>query len=423
MATATRGRALTMPAMIRAAVLLSLLLAIVPGAVAQNASERVARILREVPLVDGHNDLPWQYQKMTGNRLAQIDIRSDQPSLHTDIPRLRRGGVGALFWSVYVTTDLKGGEAVRAVLEQIDVVRRLDDIYPDTFEMAKTADDVVRIHQNGRIASLIGVEGGHSIGESLAVLRQLYALGARYMTLTHSDNVPWADSATDDPEHDGLTAFGRRVVLEMNRLGMLVDLSHVAPKTMHDALDTTLAPVIFSHSSARALTNHARNVPDDVLRRLKDNGGVVMVTFVPGFISESVRKHTAAKAAEEARLESLHRGQPKVVAAELARWLEGNPVPRATISDVADHIDYVIRVAGPDHVGLGSDFDGIESVPVGLESVATYPALLVELARRGHSDEQLRKLVGLNVLRVMRQAEGVAARLQRQSQADDTRLD
>jgi membrane dipeptidase len=379
---------------------------------AQNNEARVQRILREVPLIDGHNDLPWQYQKRVSNQLERIDIRSEQktltPTLQTDIPRLRRGGVGAQFWSVYVSADLKDAAAVQAVLEQIDVVHRLSAIYPETFEMARTADDVVRIHKSGKIASLIGVEGGHSIGGSLAVLRQLHRLGAGYMTLTHSDNIAWADAATDDPKLDGLSPFGVEVVREMNRLGMLVDLSHVSPATMHDAIDASAAPVIFSHSSARAVADHPRNVPDDVLRRMKQNGGVVMVTFVPGFISEKIRQHGAAKSAEEARLKALYRGQPKVAAEKLDEWTAANPAPRASLSDVADHIEHVIRVAGPDHVGIGSDFDGIDSVPVGLEDVSTYPALLVELAKRGHSDDQLRKLVGLNVLRVMRRAEEVA---------------
>ncbi|HMC22675.1 MAG TPA: dipeptidase, partial [Thermoanaerobaculia bacterium] len=269
---------------------------------------RIDRILREVPLIDGHNDLPYQYQERVKDHLAQIDIRQDQskltPPLHTDIPRLRQGRIGGQFWSVYVPTTLKGADAVRAVLEQIDVVHRLDEMYPDTFELARTADDVVRIHRSGKIASLIGIEGGHSIGNSLAVLRQLYATGARYMTITHSENNDWADSATADPVHGGLTPFGKLVIAEMNRLGMLVDLSHVAPKTMHDALDVAVAPVIFSHSSARAITDHARNVPDDVLRRLKENDGVVMVSFVQGFSSEKVRVRDAARDAEEARLKA-----------------------------------------------------------------------------------------------------------------------
>lgn len=390
---------------------------------AQNELARVERILREVPLIDGHNDLPWQYQKRVGNQLDRIDLRTEQaalkPALHTDIPRLRRGGVGAQFWSVYVSADLKGADAVRAVLEQIDVVHRLSAMYPDAFEVARTADDVVRIHKKGKIASLIGVEGGHSMGGSLAVLRQLHALGAGYMTLTHSDNIEWADASTDDPKNDGLSPFGVRVVREMNRLGMLVDLSHVAATTMHDALDATLAPVIFSHSSARAVAHHVRNVPDDVLRRMTENGGVVMVTFVPGFISERIRQQGALRSAEEARLKALHRGQPDAVKARLAEWDAANPAPRASIADVADHVEHVIRVAGPDHVGLGSDFDGIESTPAGLDSVAAYPALLAELMRRGHTDEQIRKLVGLNVLRVMRKAEAVASRLQKETRPDD----
>ena len=401
----------------------AILLFVSTVAFAQSEAARVQRVLREVPLIDGHNDLPWQYEKKVRNHLAQIDIRNEQPSLHTDIPRLRRGGVGAQFWSVYVSADLKGADAVQAVLEQIDVVHRLNATYPDTFELALTADDIVRIHKRGKIASLIGAEGGHSIGGSLAVLRQLYELGTRYMTLTHSDNVAWADSATDDPEHDGLTQFGRQVVKEMNRLGMLVDLSHVAPSTMHDAIDASAAPVIFSHSSARAITNHPRNVPDDVLRRLRENGGIVMVTFVPGFISEKARLHSATKSAEEARLGALYRGQPDEVKKRFAEWNAANPVPRATIGDVADHIEHIIRIAGADHVGLGSDFDGIESTPIGLESVETYPALLAELARRGHSDDVLRKITGLNMLRVMRAVEATAAKLQKETRPDDTRIE
>jgi membrane dipeptidase len=376
------------------------------SALAQNELARAQRILREVPLMDGHNDLPWQFQKRVGNDVSKIDLRADlsslTPALHTDIQRLRRGGVGGQFWSVYVSADLKGPDALRAVLEQIDVVKRMTAAYPDVFEMARTADDVVRIHKSGKIASLIGIEGGYAIADSIPVLRQLHELGAGYMTLTHSETIAWADSATDDPEHDGLTPFGVSIIKEMNRLGMLVDLSHVSPATMHDAITASSKPVIFSHSSARAVTDHPRNVPDDVLRRMKDNGGVVMVTFVPGFISEKVRLHGGAKAAEEARLKSLFRGQPAEVTKRLAAWEEANPVPKAAIGDVADHIEHVIRVAGEDHVGLGSDFDGIESTPTGLESVASYPALLAELMRRGYTDQQLRKLAGLNVLRVMR---------------------
>ncbi len=388
---------------------------------------RVDRILREVPLIDGHNDLPYQYEERAKDHLAQIDIRQDQsklaPPLHTDIPRLQQGRLGGQFWSVYVPATLKGADAVRATLDQIDVVHRLDDRYPDTFELARTADDVVRIHRAGKIASLIGMEGGHSIGNSLAVLRQMYALGARYMTLTHFDNNDWADSATADPAHNGLTAFGKIVVGEMNRLGMLVDLSHVAPKTMHDALDVTAAPVIFSHSSTRALVDHARNVPDDVLRRLKDNDGVVMVSFVPGFSSEKVRAQDAAKDAEEARLKALYRGQPDKVKTLLEQWQTANPAPRGTIKDIADHIDHVAQLAGAEHVGLGGDLDGITVTPEDLTSVADYPKLFAELARRGYTDDQLKGIAGLNVLRVMRKAEAVAARLQKERPPADARID
>jgi membrane dipeptidase len=383
----------------------------------------IDRLLREVPLIDGHNDLPWQYRERTKNRLADIDLRQDQSKLekplHTDIPRLRRGRLGAQFWSVYVPATLKGADAVQATFEQIDVVHRIDALYPDTFALALTADDVTRIHKAGKIASLIGVEGGHSINNSLAVLRQLYAAGARYMTLTHSENVDWADSATADPKNDGLSAFGKEVVGEMNRLGMLVDLSHVSPATMHDALDAAVAPVIFSHSSTRAVTGHARNVPDDVLRRLKDNGGVVMITFVPSFVSNELREYQAARKAEEARLAELHQGDPGTVKEALLAWDTSHPRPRATLAQVADHVEHAIRVAGIDHVGIGGDLDGITTTPVGLESVADYPNLFSELRRRGHSDEELKKIAGLNVLRVMKQAESVAARLQKERAASD----
>jgi membrane dipeptidase len=407
----------------RLTAVLTLLLTL--SAAAQDA--RVDRILREVPLIDGHNDLPWQYRDRTRNQLGQLDLRQDQSALprplHTDIARLRRGGVGAQFWSVYVPASMKGADAVQATFEQIDVVHRMTALYPDTFELALTADDIVRIHKAGRIASLIGVEGGHSIGNSLGVLRQLHHAGARYMTLTHSENNDWADSATADPKHNGLTAFGREVVREMNRLGMLVDLSHVAPKTMHDTLDVAAAPVIFSHSSARALTGHQRNVPDDVLKRLPQNGGVVMVTWVPSFVSEELRTYYASRDAEEARLKSLYEGEPQQVTSGLATWDAANPRPRATIADVADHVEHVMRVAGPDHVGIGADLDGISTTPEGLESVADYPRLFSELLRRGHSEEELKKLAGLNVLRAMRAAEAAAARLQKERQPADVPIE
>jgi len=410
-----------------AAAALGLAISIPMFAQTDAVAARVDRILRDVPLIDGHNDLPYQYEERVKDHLAQIDLRQDEskltPPLHTDIARLRQGRLGAQFWSVYVPTTLKGADAIRAVIDQIDVVHRIDDIYSDTFELARTADDVMRIHRSGKIASLIGMEGGHSIGNSLAVLRQLYNLGARYMTITHSDNNDWADSATADPAHNGLTSFGKLVVAEMNRLGMLVDLSHVSPKTMNDVLDIAAAPVIFSHSSTRALTDHPRNVPDDVLRRLKENDGVIMISFVPTFSSEKARGRDAAREGETARLKTLYKGDPEKVKALLAQWDAANPAPRATVKDIADHIDHAVQIAGADHVGIGSDLDGITSTPEGLDSVATYPVLFAELIRRGYTDDQLKGIAGLNVLRVMRKAEAVAARLQKERPASDTRID
>jgi membrane dipeptidase len=358
--------------------------------------ERARKLLTEVPLVDGHNDLAWEYRKRVQNHLDKIDLRGDtgklDPPMHTDIPRLRRGGVGGQFWSVYVPVETLGADALQATLEQIDDIHRLAERYPDTFEVARTADDVVRIHKAGRIASLIGMEGGHSIHNSLAALRQLYAAGARYMTITHSKNNDWADSATDEPKHGGLTRFGEEVIREMNRLGMLVDLSHVSPEVMKKALAISQAPVIFSHSSARALDDHPRNVPDDVLQLLPQNGGVVMVTFVPSFVSEGVRAWSAQHDGEEARLKALHPQDAERVKRELAEWDRQHPVPRATLEQVADHVEHVRQVAGVDHVGIGSDFDGITSVPLGLENVGEFPALLAELLRRGWKDEEVKKL-------------------------------
>lgn len=403
-----------------------LVLTLLATAALAQTPARVDKILREVPLIDGHNDLPWQYRDRVQNHLALIDLRQDQSKLekplHTDIPRLKAGRVGGQFWSVYVPSELKGADATVATMEQIDVVHRLVATYPDALALALTADDITRIHKRGMVASLIGMEGGHSINNSLGALRQFHAAGARYMTLTHSDNNDWADSATDDPKHGGLTAFGKAVVGEMNRLGMLVDLSHVAPATMHDVLDASAAPPIFSHSSARALTDHPRNVPDDILRRLKQTDGVVMVTFVPGFISEKVRMYGAARAAEDARLKAIYDGQPEKVKEGMAAWAAANPRPTATLNDVADHIEHVMKVAGPDHVGIGGDLDGINTTPVGLESVADYPKLFAELIRRGHTDEELKKLAGLNLLRVMKKAEAVAAKLQKERPASDVKI-
>jgi membrane dipeptidase len=388
---------------------------------------RARKLLDEVPLIDGHNDLAWEYRKREKNHLDKIDLKGDtsklDPPMHTDIPRLRRGGVGGQFWSVYVPVEILGADALQATLEQIDDVHRLAERYPETFEIAKTADDVVRIHKAGRIASLIGMEGGHSIHNSLAALRQCYEAGARYMTITHTKNTDWADSATDAPQHGGLTRFGEEVIREMNRLGMLVDLSHVSPETMKKAIAVSAAPVIFSHSSMRALVDHARNVPDDVLRLLAQNGGIVMVTFVPSFVSAEVRAWNADDDAEEARLKALYPGDPERVKRELDDWLKQRPAPRATLEQVADHVEHARRIAGIDHIGIGSDFDGITTVPLGLESVGDYPNLFAELLRRGWTDEEIKKLAGLNALRVLREAEQVSQRLKKERPASDALIE
>jgi membrane dipeptidase len=371
---------------------------------------------RASPLVDGHNDYPWALRQHNQERdLAKLDIRVAQPSLMTDIPRLRAGGVGAQFWSVYVPSSMQGQEAIRATLEQIDIVHRMTARYPDVFELARTPADVERIFKAGRIASMIGIEGGHSIDNSLAVLRMFHALGARYMTLTHSSNVPWADAAGDTAVLGGLSPFGESVVREMNRLGMFVDLSHTSPGTMEDALRVTAAPVIFSHSSARALNDHVRNVPDTILRLLSKNGGVAMVTFVPDFVSGEVNAYRQQEAAEQNRLRGLLPKDESRVKAGLDAWRATHPEPRATLAQVADHIDHIRAITGIDHVGLGSDFDGITNVPAGLEDVSKFPALTAELIRRGYSDGDVDKVTGRNVLRAWRQMELVAARLQKET--------
>jgi membrane dipeptidase len=366
-------------------------------------------LTRQVPLIDGHNDFPWALrEKSPGRDLAVLDLRVSQPSIMTDIPRLRAGGVGGQFWSVYVPASLAGDAAVTTTLEQIDVVHRMVARDPDVFALALTAEDVNRAFKAGKIASLIGMEGGHSIASSLATLRMMFALGARYMTLTHSRNTPWADSATDTPAHGGLTKFGEEVVREMNRLGMLVDLSHVSPDTMADALRVARAPVIFSHSSARAICDHARNVPDEILRMLPANGGVVMVNFYPNFVAPEGAARAKEVFVEMNRLEAEHPRDAAAVKAGLEAFEKAHPSPKATVAMVADHIEHIRDVAGIDHVGLGSDFDGIESTPLGLEDVSTYPVLLAELIGRGWSDGDLEKLMGLNVLRVLSKAEAVA---------------
>ncbi|MEE8459849.1 MAG: dipeptidase [Phycisphaerales bacterium] len=380
--------------------------------------ERARNILHHTPLIDGHNDTPWQYRKRVDLKLDGLDFAGDlstlDPPMHTDLDRLRQGGVGAQFWSVYIPVSVRGGKPgdTRTVIEQIDFVKRLVDRYPDYLELALTADDIERIHADGKIASLIGMEGGHSIEDSLAVLRATYDLGARYMTVTHSKNTNWADSATDDSQFDGLNEFGREVIREMNRLGMLVDLSHVSAATMHDTLDITAAPVIFSHSSAFAVCNHVRNVPDDVLLRVRDNGGVVMVVFLGYYVSEDLRTWAERRGAERSRLSELHRGNNVAITAELADWDRANPKPQATIGQVVDHMDHIRDVIGVDYIGIGGDYDGTSSLPVGMEDVSAYPDLIVEMLRRGYTDEVVSKIIGRNVLRVMRDVEAVAAKLQ-----------
>jgi membrane dipeptidase len=376
-------------------------------------------MLRRFPLIDGHNDLPWALRELAGGDVSKVrlapadpggtDLAAPVDGTHTDLPRLRAGGVGGQFWSVYVPASLTGDGAVTAVLEQIDVARRMIACYPADLELALTADDVERIFAAGRIASLLGAEGGHAIAGSLGVLRMLYALGVRYMTLTHNANVGWADSATDEPQAGGLTGFGQDVVREMQRLGMLVDLSHVSPDTMRDALDVAIAPVIFSHSSALALCGYPRNVPDDVLARLAGNGGVCMVTFVPAFVSQQCADWLDGLKAEASRrdLDPKNLGQLFSIKAE---WETAHPVPRATLTQVADHVDHVREVAGVRHVGLGGDFDGTEDVTVGLEDVSTYPALFAELLSRGWTEADCAALAGGNVLRALRAAEAAAGR-------------
>jgi membrane dipeptidase len=383
----------------------------------------VRRLLAGTPLVDGHNDLLWELRTKAGYDLDLLPVDRAAPTLQTDLPRLRAGGVGAQFWSVYAPSDLPPHAAVTATLEQLDAWHALVGRYPGELGLARSADDVERICNEGRIASLAGMEGGQSIGASLGALRMMYALGARYLTLTHNDTHEWADSATDDPRHDGLSWFGEEVVREMNRLGMLVDLSHVAPATMHDALRVTEAPVVFSHSSARALCDHPRNVPDEVLENLAGNGGVCMVTFVPGFVSGPI----AEVWLEQLRLERTLRAElpddPEEVARRVEAWRAEHPEPQATLAQVADHVEHVRDVAGVDHVGIGGDYDGVGVLPQGLEDVSTYPVLFAELRRRGWSDDELRSLAGRNVLRALRDAEAVARDLQSPRGPAQARID
>ncbi|MEU7035847.1 dipeptidase [Streptomyces sp. NPDC046237] len=366
-------------------------------------------LLADHPVVDGHNDLPWALRKNAGYDLDRLDIAADQTgALHTDLARLRAGGVGAQFWSVYVSTELTGDDAVSATLEQIDVVDQLLERYAGELAPALTADDMESARKQGRIASLKGAEGGHSLNNSLATLRALHTLGVRYMTLTHNDNTAWADSATDEPGVGGLSPFGHEVVREMNRTGVLVDLSHVAATTMRDALDTSVAPVIFSHSSSRAICDHPRNIPDDVLERLPGNGGVAMATFVPKFILPAAVEWTA-RADDNLRAHGLHHLDTTAEAMKLHRAFEAeNPRPIATAATVADHLDHMREVAGVDHIGIGGDYDGTAFTPAGLDDVAGYPNLIAELLHRGWSHADLAKLTWSNTVRVLRDAEAVS---------------
>ncbi|MFM7149077.1 MAG: dipeptidase [Gemmataceae bacterium] len=371
-------------------------------------SEEASRIHQEGFVFYGHNDVPWRLRELDDLSFRVIDLRKHQKEMHTDIPRLRKGNVGAQFWSAYVpSSTAKKGTSVRDTLEQIDVIHRMVQTYPDVFEMAQTAADVERIRQKGKIASLIGIEGGHSIDNSLAVLRMYHRLGVKYMTLTHTDNVDWADSATDKPKNKGLSPFGEQVVREMNRLGMLVDISHVSPATMHHVLNVTRAPVIASHSSAYALADHPRNVPDDVLKRVKENGGVVMVNFYSGFITPEGARIMRDGMSHYRELSAQYSDKKELKAAWQA-YRKERPFPRGSVHHVVDHIEHIIKIAGVDHVGIGSDYDGVDSLPRQLEDVSTYPLITQVLLDRGYKKKDIHKILGENVLRVMRKAEKVA---------------
>jgi membrane dipeptidase len=373
-------------------------------------------ILSSSPLIDGHNDLPWviREQKNAPMDVAAYDLRKPTDGM-TDLARLHQGLVAGQFWSIYVPGEDKDSGYARIQLEEFDIARRMIAMYPDQLTLALTAADIEQAFKQKKIASLLGMEGGHAIENSLGALRSYYALGARYMTLTHNVTLDWADAALDSARHDGLTKFGEAVVHEMNRLGMLVDLSHVSPAVMSDAMNVALAPVIFSHSSCRALVDYPRNVPDSILARLKTNGGIVMVTFVPGFVSKELRD---AEIARDSAITQLTAGVTDTTARDsiASEYRKAHPLPRATIADVADHLDHARQVAGADHIGIGSDFDGIDEGPIGLEDVSKFPNLFAELIRRGWGDDDLKKLAGLNLLRVLKQAESVAAKLQASEQ-------
>ena len=372
---------------------------------------RIDRILKVTPLIDGHNDLPWELRENHASSVDGLESggeRREKPVM-TDMQRLRAGRVGGQFWSVYITGTTTGDAALRATIEQIDTARRLIAAYPQHLELAATAADVERIHRSGKIASMLGMEGGRQIAGSMPALRQFHALGVRYMTLTHNQTTEWADSATDEPKHGGVSPFGAEVIAEMNRVGMLIDLSHVSPEAMKDAIAMSQAPVIFSHSNAFARNPHPRNVPDEVLRLLPAKGGVVMVNFYPAFLSAEVREWAVRRQMEETRLKAYWPFSKQAVDDGLKRWEAATSRPPTPVSTVADHIEHIARIAGYDHVGIGGDLDGVPYTAVGMESVAGYPLLFAELIRRGWSDANLAKLAGRNVLSAMRRAEAVAA--------------
>ena len=371
-------------------------------------TDKALRIHRSAILVDGHNDLPWKVRERAESPFDILDLAQPQPGLHTDIPRLRQGGIGAQFWVAWVPPEtMREGGAARIALEQIDLTRRMVGYYPDTFEMAYSADDVVRVHRKGKIASLIGLEGGHAIESSLGVLRMFYDLGVRYMTLTHTETIAWADSATDEARHGGLTPFGEDVVREMNRLGMLVDISHVSADAMRDALRVSRAPVIASHSSAYAIAPHPRNVPDDVLHLIARNGGVVMINFYSGFIDPEGARTTQRIFEVMRELREQYPNEEEFQEAK-KQWRQENPIARGTVHTVVDHIDHVVQVAGIDHVGLGSDYDGAAVLPEQLDDVSCYPYITQELLNRGYSRKDIHKVLGGNLLRAFRQAEQVS---------------
>jgi membrane dipeptidase len=391
-----------------------------------SAEERMRDLLRGAPLIDGHNDLLWELRERRlkgGSDWEVPDLTQERPEFQTDLVRLEAGGVRGQFWSVYVPSDLPGDEAVTATLEQVDALLDLVRRHPDRVELARSAADVDRIAASGRVASMIGVEGGQSIGCSLGTLRILAGFGAGYLTLTHNDDNPWADSATGTAQHGGLTRFGEEVVRELNRSGMLVDLSHTSPDTMRQALEVSEAPVIFSHSSARTLCDVTRNVPDDVLETVARRGGVVMVTFVPAFLTQEGARLNVAGWEEAGRVRAAHPGEPAAVRDAMETWFAAHPDPPASVGDVADHVDHLRDVAGMDHIGIGSDFDGAGTMPEGLGDVAAYPALFAELADRGYTDEELARIAGRNVLRVMREGERTAERLRAERPSSTATID